>query len=548
MLRQLKAAGETLRTSIEAYVAISSAVQNDIIKGNILSGLLPELSSCLESEFGFITSLEQKLRQARASIGQVHNYCNRVSPINRLPSEILTRIFHLVSADPCHLCPQDLPADFSRYLNSNSYPDQLAHVCSRWRKVAISSPFLWTHIDLTPHATAGRRLFGRQVAYESRSNHIALDIHLDDRGCTSSASYDVKMILSHLASRAKSLEFIIISDKIQSFHSSALKSIISKCSPQNFKKLCVHSDVFFPNPFVSDSNLEIPLDADRPPKILRWTERQMDAKLLGITTLHLQGVFFYWSSMLYHGLVDLRLSSPPKTNPYHISSSSLVMILSASPELKILHFSLELLANEAPGDEPNSSAINPVPLQNLEVLHVSTIRARDSRRSAFPIGSFFELLAPGSKPLRLTIHTPGKPSDTVFGNATRAFFARSNVERLSIRTSALLVTKPFWLCDMPDLKVLVLDSSFPLFKLEESSHPIPALISLTVYLCVLTLPQLRSLLRLCPSRIILYHAVVLDDAESGLLPDAEVRAAFPMVEFVTEDSAHHPTADWDIVD
>ncbi|KAG8728617.1 hypothetical protein FRC11_010588, partial [Ceratobasidium sp. 423] len=106
---------------------------------------------------------------------------------------------------------------------------------------------------------------------------------------------------------------------------------------------------------------------DLAPNALRLTESEMNYRLAGITTLHLQGVFFSWSSELYHGLVDLRLTSPINGNASEISQSSLLFVLSKSPGLKVLYFSLDLITPEHVEDEPmHNHPIDPVSLQDLE--------------------------------------------------------------------------------------------------------------------------------------------------------------------------------------
>jgi hypothetical protein len=63
---------------------------------------------------------------------------NALSPINRLPNEILSRIFHFVSLEPI---PDETfaPEELLGWI-------RVTHVCGRWRQVACSDSMLWQRI------------------------------------------------------------------------------------------------------------------------------------------------------------------------------------------------------------------------------------------------------------------------------------------------------------------------------------------------------------------------------------------------------------------
>ncbi|KAF9223847.1 hypothetical protein BS17DRAFT_705029, partial [Gyrodon lividus] len=89
---------------------------------------------------------------------------NETAPISRLPSDVLAIIFE-ESRRLLHQWPgprRPLPIEV-----------QLSHVCARWRRVALSTPSLWTTIRVP--------IFHREIAvrtYFQRCNQCPLDIHL----------------------------------------------------------------------------------------------------------------------------------------------------------------------------------------------------------------------------------------------------------------------------------------------------------------------------------------------------------------------------------
>ncbi|OCH93404.1 hypothetical protein OBBRIDRAFT_749631 [Obba rivulosa] len=83
-------------------------------------------------------SLADKLEDFDSSLALLHRYRNAVRPIHRLSADVLYLIFH-------HLVEEyDSPLNVD--FGSNAW-NFVAHVCHRWRAVALSSPTLWTQIS-----------------------------------------------------------------------------------------------------------------------------------------------------------------------------------------------------------------------------------------------------------------------------------------------------------------------------------------------------------------------------------------------------------------
>ncbi|CAE6352933.1 unnamed protein product [Rhizoctonia solani] len=516
MLEQLRSAGENLRASIDNYLGVCSILHDSLSKG-----LSQELAACLEQEFTLISPYEQKIRQARVVIGNARNYCTSVASISKLPPEILIRIFFLVSRNSCRLSSPD---DFGYDTSHSRYPDWLAHVCSQWRKIALSSPNLWTHIDLTPGPRYGRGIWDRAHAYIERAGKMPCEIHVDDRGRSNDDCYYVDEVISTLASRSKAFEFTISSHDLQSFHSYVLSNLILECDPEILKTFHLSSDISLPV-FLSHSHIDGEevdyINSDMGYDVLRLSDSQMDA-------------------------VDLRLTSPSAGDTTIIAEFDLISVLSASPQLRILHFSLDLFIIEGLGDEPISDhSLKPVLLQDLEEIYVSTIYPRVNSRT-FHVGFLLRLLAPGSKPLRLTLETTDSAVEPLFGsNAIREFFTRSKVEKLWIRNGTPSMIQ-LQACHLPDLKVIVFDSSnmrnsFTLGITEDARTWI-------MHDTILVRSELVWIMDSFPARLVLSHVRVMESANGQFVGEENLRADFPTVEFTERNWSLCPTADWDILD
>ncbi|KAG8728989.1 hypothetical protein FRC11_009758, partial [Ceratobasidium sp. 423] len=103
-----------------------------------------------------------------------------MSSINGLPDEILLRIFDYVpKMKPCPAGPRPYITKRSRFLTD---PVSLSHVCSRWRRVVLNAPGLWSHIDLQPDVDTAElsRTVARLEAFLERSRPAVLDVHILD--------------------------------------------------------------------------------------------------------------------------------------------------------------------------------------------------------------------------------------------------------------------------------------------------------------------------------------------------------------------------------
>ncbi|KAF9563804.1 hypothetical protein CPC08DRAFT_304815 [Agrocybe pediades] len=124
---------------------LSNIPPNDIttLKLNTLLTELDDESSAMEAEIlrlqGMIRGIEAKKAAAQYSI---HRYRTILSTVRRVPDDIWHEIFYLC-----------LPLLRGSAMHPTDTPLLLARVCSRWRRIALSSPRLWSrfYIPLLLH-------------------------------------------------------------------------------------------------------------------------------------------------------------------------------------------------------------------------------------------------------------------------------------------------------------------------------------------------------------------------------------------------------------
>ena len=89
-------------------------------------------------------AIDDQIKVSEQVTQQLKYRRNALAPISRLPPETLAEIFSLLS----------FPTD---YYEDVPYLEwiRVTYVCCRWREVALSFPYLWTHINFTKLTLAG---------------------------------------------------------------------------------------------------------------------------------------------------------------------------------------------------------------------------------------------------------------------------------------------------------------------------------------------------------------------------------------------------------
>ncbi|KAB5590046.1 F-box-like domain containing protein [Ceratobasidium theobromae] len=382
MIAELDAAGNRLNTAIKRYLIACLTIQNYLQKANAGT---QELSIRAASELPSFASRESKIHRARQATGWIRNQSPTNVPINSLPPEILSRIFHLVLQLGHHPCTnafnrRHLPDQDTCLISK--YPDLLTHVCSRWRQVAIGDSTLWSHIDITPVlslGSTGQKLIDRAKVYAARAGQLLLNIDIIER--TGTGRLDD--------------------------------------GPS--------SDEMGTSGATNDSEGYWSYDLEGHLKLPRTSPYDLLEKLLyPLTILRLGGWHIDWNSSVYHGLTELHLISVGTDSVHRIWKSELVGILRSSPALRVFRFDLEIINEKSSTDH-----VGPVRLDNLEVLSLVSIN-----RPRGELGTLLGLFTPGSKPLQLSIDHRLINASSSLPTSFKQFLARSNVTKIQLRAGA----------------------------------------------------------------------------------------------------------------
>jgi len=81
-------------------------------------------------------------------VDRIQDLYNSSQPVNHLPPEILAHIFEAVQ-----ICWNLTLRPFGKETKRANEWLRVTHVCRYWRRVALSTPSLWTNIVLSQHVT-----------------------------------------------------------------------------------------------------------------------------------------------------------------------------------------------------------------------------------------------------------------------------------------------------------------------------------------------------------------------------------------------------------
>ncbi|CEL63119.1 hypothetical protein RSOLAG1IB_05159 [Rhizoctonia solani AG-1 IB] len=363
--------------------------------------------------------------------------------VNALPAEVLAYIFHLVSAEqPCasqipYYWVDDTPVDFPKY------PDVLAHVCSRWRQVALASHALWSHIDIVLSYPSSFGFHDRAKHYAARAQQIPIDIHIVDpghhRGNKMPLTFlgsELDLTMNHplnarktweesmyeinpdvfdflslsVAPRVRALG-LLVHFEYHDVHSKALEHCLANCLPGELSELniCVPGGAYIAPMFIGPGGgLQYSTE-------LALSEQQLERAWESVTTLRVEGRYPSWTSMAYHGLTDLQIEGT-----HRIVGPELLSFLGSSPRLRAVRCNLRI--QQTPDLVPNA---RPVYLKELEIINLVNMTEDD-------VKNFLQWIITGSNPLQLSLCC--NPTSTVL----KDFLARSNVQELRVRSKPSL--------------------------------------------------------------------------------------------------------------
>ncbi|EUC60588.1 F-box-like domain protein [Rhizoctonia solani AG-3 Rhs1AP] len=551
MIEELRSAGDQLREAWDNYRQVCSKIDSCITpEWPQPSDFLAELADQLKIEMESISSYELDYSPLSRFFKSLDINARPPSdtfsgpfPINFLPPEILTRIFYLLLAQPCnlHLLSPDNKTHYP------IYPDYLAQVCSHWREVAISTCSLWCHIDLSAYEPQYGDLIARAERHIARAGTLPIELHIADNKDERYRSMDrdhsnLFELVSRISSRVTALEFV--TEDLLDFHYEVFMRVLLG-RPQNFTKFTTWRGHNYSDALILAGSVD-PAELDHEFTLfqLNVTEDQIQNCFAPLAVLHLHGLFPYWPSIAYHGLVDLRLL--PRNPRTSIQEGQFKTILTSSPGLRILHFGLNIYDSA-----PENVQIVPVHLPELQVVKIFPNHPLVGVNRC--PSKVLRLLAPGMRPLRLSIEDYYIPDAHLTVEMER-FFARSRVAKFYTR----VVFPPLTLlCQhAAHLELVVLDGfeSYSqdeiFFQQSDSSelalHPLN---SVHVTRSSLSKSNINLLLESCPDGTVLYSCNFIRDGREDFSTE-NVLDIFPSVK-VSDDNPYSwgtPTADWDLLD
>ncbi|KIM35781.1 hypothetical protein M413DRAFT_32245 [Hebeloma cylindrosporum] len=139
---------------------------------------------------------------------------NRAAAINRLPVELLTRIFEAIQVHRSSKFPlpfaKKAQHTFCDAEVANSWVPLTTHVCNSWREIAISTPYLWNYIYL--HVKQKRRNSGwsyyppPSILLGSRSVPLHVAVHVNAHVGGISVETELSDALRTIPDRAETLQ------------------------------------------------------------------------------------------------------------------------------------------------------------------------------------------------------------------------------------------------------------------------------------------------------------------------------------------------------
>ncbi|KAB5593505.1 F-box-like domain containing protein [Ceratobasidium theobromae] len=426
MSEELRAATKLLEAAFQTYLDACLAIANNNAP---TSDNIQQSLAGITNGLNLITSYENKIKQAQAFIYRIRNTLPRIVLISALPDELIARIFRLViHTQSCSFKHLTSPQLVTPPLHAKA----LSQVCARWYRVAAQSSGLWSHIDLAPSHRLANELLTRAEISVSRSGQSLLDIHFvewfvnQDPQKQNLIYQRLGRVCKSIAPRAKSLELTLSTIRRTSYPIlPVLTNLFACCVPGTLARLVLAAEHdsssrcnhFFDTLITTvDSNAPTTASQFNPIWKLDVTRLALDKLLHPVKLLRLDGIFLWWDSQAYHGLVDLRLTCGHRAFTA-ITEDQLVIILKASPGLEVFHFGLKLKVTDSKNSLPA-----PVHLDNLRKLYLQYPAQQNVLR----------LIAPGTGPLKMAMigsYTGDEMPPPQVDEVTR-FFAQANVTHL----------------------------------------------------------------------------------------------------------------------
>ncbi|CAE6398214.1 unnamed protein product [Rhizoctonia solani] len=535
VIKKLNKASGTLSLAIDRYAQACGELAYCFEAGGSAAQVL---INSAKRELLKLVSYDQKYYQAKIPLRRVRNQCPELVPIHTLPFEIMSRV--LCSINYCYMSKGT--TDFCGSRNASTTPETYLQVCSWWRRVAMKSPQLWTHIDLTSSERCRVRVLERARLFAAQAGWSQLGIHISagsDIHHLETIGHELVDFCAALSTRIQSLELTCSTaiGAIKYLFESLLPVAVI---PGTVTRLCISTgaippDLLFFAPANQRRSTEI--SPSRGVKLPTITQNQLEAFLRPINRLRLDCIYPYWTSEAYSGLVELRLTGRQRSNHGAIiSDHQLANVLQASPSLQFFHYGLEI-RREKTLYTPDS-----VKLDKLEVLRLEKLHP-DSQASVLL------MITPGVKDLQVAIKLRDNlTSEASHHNALSHFLSRSPGVRLYLEGVGLNF-EPFELLrKSTSLDVLVLQDFIlgAQYINQPDARNYSQIRALYAIRCRFTWGGFQNLIEFhSVQKLVSYRSMVISDeiCDSDTYYEEEMKYICPLVEF-PDDDGHSLTDDW----
>ncbi|CAE6466108.1 unnamed protein product [Rhizoctonia solani] len=416
VLEQWTIARFALQRATQNYVAACEAIEADCKRAStsfLDECALEETFVAINAELASLTMDEQRLWKARGALKGLRNRSSILSPVNLLPPEVLTDIFlKAVEVDRksrAALARRAVEQGDNQAIQARLKRPDIATVLSSvnvyWRRLAIRTRELWSHIDLGESGARTDTPFAKAKLWLERSRGTPLYLTINTTGSAAKIidAWGILPLLRSHESHLRSLDLAL--NTVDEVHA-ALARWLNEGAPNSLTSLTI-SIPWATKPGDSPHAL--------PPGLL--PREQRDPFFEPLRTLDLDGTYLSWTGPAFRNLVDLRLSRiSDRVCP---TVEQFVGILNGSPGLRTLWLRR---MNLRIGSRLNFA---PVKMKNLQILGLEHVEPQG-------ICLLLPLLAPEPE---LYVKLEGYTRDPgEVGEALTDLFARSKVEKLHFST------------------------------------------------------------------------------------------------------------------